>query len=105
KSSRFICSRSSSGTGPAPAAGSLLLSPGLLNSKARMHRTVTKPTAPQLTITGGKLGIECPWDLASALQNQLQKRGIGATLPLDPVVGEARLALRGGVDTVMPVSC
>ena len=63
-----------------------------------MPHTLTKPTAPQLALVGGKLVVDVPWHLAGALQYHLHKHGVGATLHLDPVLGEARLEVWDGVN-------
>jgi len=63
-----------------------------------MLRTPSKPAAPQLAVVQGKVVIDVPWHLASAVQHHLHKYGIGGTLHLDPVAGEARLEIWDGVD-------
>ena len=62
-----------------------------------MLHTITKPETPQLAVTGDKVLINVPWHLAGALQHYLHRHGIGGTLHLDPVAGEARLELWDGI--------
>ena len=62
-----------------------------------MLRTFTKPAAPQLVVAGGKVVIDVPWHLAGAVQYHLHKHGVGGTLHLDPVAGEARLEVWDGI--------
>ena len=48
-----------------------------------------KPAAVRLTVAGDKLVFEVPQHLASALQSYLRNNGIGVTLFLEAVAGDA----------------
>ena len=54
-----------------------------------MLHIAAKPAVPRLTVAGDKFVVEVPQHLASALQSYLRNNGIGVTLFLEAVAGDA----------------